>query len=110
MSVERLTIYLLQTQRHGRSADYVEIVSRARGAHLAGATVLQGVEGFGASATLHRRHATQVAEAVPVKVVIVESPDRIEAFLPKVGDLIAGALVVRQPVQVLWRDDIGSGR
>jgi hypothetical protein len=44
---ERLSIYLLQTSHHGRSADYVEVVARARQTGMAGVTVLQGSEGFG---------------------------------------------------------------
>jgi PII-like signaling protein len=109
-NAERLTIYLLQTRHHGRSADFVEIVSRARRAHLAGVTVLQGVAGFGASAMMHSRHAASVAEAVPLKVVMIESPERIDDFLGSIGELIGGALVIRQPVQVLRRGGDGSGR
>ena len=109
-SAERLTIYLLQTQRHGRSADYVEIVSRARGAGMAGATVLPGAEGFGASAVPHRRQPVSVVQDVPVKVVVVDSPAAIDRLLRQIAALVAGAVVVRQPVQVLWpRGDAGGG-
>jgi PII-like signaling protein len=109
---ERLSIYLSQTSHHGRSADYVEIVARARQAGMAGAIVLQGTEGFGSSATLHHRHSMAVAEEVPIKVVIVERPERIDAFLEQISDLVVEAMIVRQPVEVLadGRHDAGGDR
>ena len=97
---ERLTIYLEQTD-HRRVADYVEIVERARAHGLAGATVLEGVEGFGTSSRVHRRQHLAIRADAPVVVVIVDTPERIDGFLPEVEPLVRHGLVVRQPVEVV---------
>jgi PII-like signaling protein len=98
---ERLTIYLEQTEHHGGVAEYVEIVERARKHGLAGATVVQGVEGFGRSARVHRRHVLAVKSDVPVVITIVETPEQIDRFLPEVERLVPRGLVIRQPVEVV---------
>jgi PII-like signaling protein len=102
---ERLTIYLEQTGRRGRVPDFVEIVERARTSRLAGATVVQGVEGFGRSGSVHRRHGLGVKADVPVVITIVDTSERIQAFLAEVEDLVPRGLIVRQPVEVVIHRD-----
>lgn len=94
-------IYLEQTDHRGSTPAYVEIVERARKAHLAGATVLQGIEGFGAASRVHRQHALSVVEDVPVVVVVIDTPSRIESFATSLDDMHLAGLVVRQPVEVI---------
>jgi uncharacterized protein len=98
---ERLTIFVEQTDRLGRNPLFTEIVRKAREAGLAGATVLHGVEGFGASSRVHAPAAIHVSEDVPVVIVIVDDHDRIGAFLTVIEELVSGGLVVRQPVEVV---------
>ena len=98
---ERLTIYVEQTLHHGRVPAFVEIVERARAAGLAGATVLQGAEGFGGSARVHRSHPLSVRSDVPVVVTIVDTPEQIDRFIPEVERLLPRGLMVRQPVEVV---------
>ena len=99
---ERLTIYLDEADRHRSTPAYVELVERARKAGMAGATVLRGVGGFGGSSRLHRRH-TSFAEDVPVVVIIVDTPSRIESFASSIEDMALRGLVVRRAVEVVSR-------
>jgi PII-like signaling protein len=98
---EMLTVFVGETDKHGRQPVYTEIVSRARRAGLAGATVLRGAEGFGTSAHLHRTHAFALSEEKPVVIVIVDEPERIEAFMPVIEELVTEGLVMRERVEVL---------
>lgn len=100
-SATSLMIYIEQTDHHGSLPAYVEIVERARKAGLAGATVLEGVEGFGASSTLHRQHVMSVVEDVPVIVVIVDADERISTFLSSLDDMDLQGVIICQPVQVV---------
>ncbi len=68
---ERLSVLLVETDRHGKLPRYVELVERARRAGLAGDTVTAGISGFGNSGHVHRRHAVSLSEDVPVEVTIV---------------------------------------
>jgi uncharacterized protein len=98
---ERLTIFIDETDRHGHTPLYTEIVQRARKAGLAGATVLHGVEGFGASSRLHAAGPWRLSENLPAVIVIIDQPERIAAFLPVLDELIGDGLVVRQPVELI---------
>lgn len=100
-TAERLMIYLEQTDHRRTTPAYVEIVERARKAELAGATVLQGIEGFGAASQMHRHHALSVVEDVPVVVIVIDTPSRIESFVSSLEDMHLEGLVVRQPVEVV---------
>jgi hypothetical protein len=94
-----LTIYLDEADRHRGAPAYVELVGRARKAGLAGATVLRGVGGFGASSRVRRQFS--VTDDVPVVVIIVDEPSRIESFVSSVEDMGLRGLAVRRPVEVV---------
>jgi uncharacterized protein len=78
----RLTILVGETDRHGHQSLYTEIVSRARRAGLAGATVLRGPERFGATAHLHRTPAFALSEDLPVVIIIADEPSGSKRSCP----------------------------
>lgn len=98
---ERLTIFLGESDQHHHKPLYTEIVHRAHAAGLAGATVLRGIEGFGASNHVHTARILRLSEDLPVVVVIVDSSERIDAFVAELDELISEGLVVREPVDVV---------
>lgn len=98
---DRLTIFIGETDQHHHKPLYSEIVHRAHAAGLAGATVLRGLEGYGASRHVHTTRILSLSEDLPVIVVIVDRADRIDAFLPELDELITEGLVVREHVEIL---------
>jgi uncharacterized protein len=98
---ERLTIFIGETDQHHHKPLYTEIVHRAHAAGLAGATVVRGLEGYGASRHIHTTRILSLSEDLPVIVVIVDKPERIDAFLPELDDLITEGLVVREHVEIV---------
>jgi PII-like signaling protein len=98
----RLSIYVDETdQTTGGRPLYSEIVRQARDAGLAGATVLRGIEGFGASSVIHTARLLTLSEDLPVVVIIVDTEERIERFLPILDNLMIDGLVVREEVDVV---------
>ena len=97
----RLTIIVGETDRVGHRPLYTEIVHRAHAAGLAGATVLRGIEGFGASQHIHTSRLLSLSEDLPVSIVIVDDADRIEAFLPGLDELVTEGLVMVDDVRVV---------
>ncbi len=97
---ERLTIFVGETDQHGHRPVYAEIVERAHAAGLAGATVLRGIEGYGASSRIHTSRILRLSQDLPVVIVIVDRPERIDAFLPTLDEIVTEGLVVREPVTV----------
>ena len=98
---ERLTIFVGESDQHGHKPLYAEIVERAHHAGLAGATVVRGFEGFGASSHIHTARILRMSEDLPVVVMIVDQVDRIDAFLPTLDELITEGLVVREDVEIV---------
>lgn len=98
---ERLTIVVGETDHHGHQPVNVEIVARARRLRMAGATVLRGTAGFGATSHLHHEHPLRLSIDQPVAIVIVDRTDRLDTLLAEIGDLIGGGLVLREPVEVV---------
>jgi uncharacterized protein len=98
---ERLTIFLGESDQHGHKPLYTEIVERAHDAGLAGATVVRGFEGFGASSRIHTARILRLSEDLPVIVIIVDRTERIDAFLPTLDDLTSEGLVVRESVEIV---------
>ncbi len=77
------------------------LVLKAREAHLAGATVLRGPMGFGHSTRLHSTKILDVAEHLPLVIEIVDTDEKIKAFLPTIDAMMTGGLVTLEKVQVL---------
>jgi PII-like signaling protein len=98
---ERLTIFVGETDQHHHRPLYTEIVERAQKAGLAGATVLRGIEGFGASSHIHTTRILRLSEDLPVVIVIIDRPERIDEFLPVLDELITEGLVVREDIDVI---------
>jgi uncharacterized protein len=68
-------------------------------AGLAGASVLRGIEGFGASSRIHTSRLLSLSEDLPVAIVVVDVDERIRAFLPQLDDLVTEGLVIIDPVE-----------
>jgi len=97
----RLTIFLGEDDTWHHKPLYHEIVSRAHHAGLAGASVLRGIEGYGASSRIHTSRLLSLSEDLPLAVIIVDQEDRIRAFLPQLDELVSEGLVILDPVEVI---------
>src|SRR5262247_1287749 len=96
-----LRIFLGENDRVGHQPLYEAIVLKAREAHLAGATVLRGPMGFGKSSRLHTAKILRLSEDLPIVVEIVDSEEKINAFLPLLDGMMGSGLVTLEKVQVL---------
>jgi uncharacterized protein len=80
---------------------YEAIVLKAREKHLAGATVLRGPMGFGASSRLHTAKILRLSEDLPLVIEIVDAEEKINDFLPVIDKMMSSGLVTLEKVQVL---------
>jgi hypothetical protein len=97
----RLTIFVGENDQWHHRPVYTEVVHRAHAAGLAGASAMRGIEGFGASSRVHTSRLLSLGEDLPVAIIIVDTQERIEAFLPELDELIGQGLVILDPVQVI---------
>lgn len=98
---QRLTILIGDSDRWHHRPAYSEIVHRAHAAGLAGASVFRGMEGFGAGSLVHTSRLVSMGDDLPVAIVIVDTAERIEAFLPELDELVRGGVVTLDPVTVV---------
>lgn len=96
-----LRIYLGELEKFGHQPLYEAIVLKARETGLAGATVLRGPMGFGAHSHLHTAKILRLSENLPVVIEIVDTPERIDAFLPELEKMAADALVTLEKVRAI---------
>jgi uncharacterized protein len=96
-----LHIFIGEDDRHEHLALYEAIVLKAREQPLAGATVLRGPLGLGHSSRLHTAKVLRLSEDLPMVIEIVDSPEKIQAFLPLLEGMIGGGLVTLEKVQVV---------
>ncbi|MFE2916032.1 DUF190 domain-containing protein [Kitasatospora indigofera] len=97
----RLTVVVGEYDTWHHRPLYSEIVHRAHAAGLAGASVFRGVEGFGASSLIHTSRLLSLGEDLPVAVVIVDTEERVRAFLPELDELAPEGLVTLERCEVL---------
>lgn len=85
---------------HGRPlAEAIVLMLREEG--LAGATVLRGVEGFGAASRIHTAHVLRLSEDLPIVVEVVDTEERIRAVLPKLDEMVQEGLVCMADVDIV---------
>ncbi len=95
-----LRIFIGENDWHKNLPLYEWIVRQAREAGLAGATVLRGLEGFGAHSRLHTAKILRLSSDLPIVVEIVDTREKIEAFLPTIDAAIEGGLSTLEKVEI----------
>ena len=104
-----LRIFIGESDRWEHKPLYEAIVLKAREQHLAGATVLRGPMGFGKSSRLHTAKILRLSMDLPLVIEIVDSEDKIQAFLPVLDKMMGGGLVTLERVKVLeYRGTTGA--
>ena len=96
-----LRIHLGESDRLEGRPLYEAIVLKARELHLAGATVLRGSMGFGASSRLHTAKLLRLSSDLPLVIEIVDAEEKIEALLPFLDEVMQGGLVTLERVRVI---------
>lgn len=96
-----LRIFIGESDRHQHQPLYQAIVIKAREMQLAGATVLRGPMGFGKSSHLHTAKILRLSMDLPIVIEIVDSEEKIDAFLPVLDEMMGGGLVTLERAKVI---------
>src|SRR4051812_248069 len=96
-----LRILIGEDKRFENKPLYEAIVLKAREMQLAGATVFRGPMGYGHSTVLRTTKILQLSEDLPFIVEIVDSEDKINAFLAVLDGMMTSGLVTLQKVQAI---------
>lgn len=84
------------------------LVEAAKGHGLAGATVLRGVEGYGAHSCIHTTHLVDLSPNLPIIIEVFDTEAKVKAFLPVLDEMVREGLATSERVNVIFqgsRDD-----
>lgn len=96
-----LRIFIGESDNYQGKALYEQIVLKARELHLAGATVVRGLMGFGADSRMHTAKLLRLSEDLPVVVEIVDTEDKINVILPFLDEVVKEGLITLEKVRVV---------
>jgi uncharacterized protein len=97
----RVRVYIGESdQWHGKPL-YTAIVERCRREGLAGATVLRGIESYGANSRIHTARILRLSEDLPVVVDIVDRAERIAVLLPILDEMVSEGLITLEEIHVV---------
>lgn len=96
-----LRIFIGERDKYHGKPLYHGIVDLLRRNHFAGATVLRGIMGFGASSKLHTDRFEVLSLDMPIVVECVEAAAKIDAVLPELETMVGGGLITRERVRVV---------
>lgn len=105
-----LRVFVGESDRHEGRPLHEWIVLEARKRGLAGATVLRGLQGFGAHSRLHTTKFLRLSADLPIVVEIVDTIDKIEAFLPVLDEAVEEGLATVEKVDVRFYRRRGDRR
>ena len=97
----RVRIYIGEADHHDGRSLYQAIVALLRERGMAGATVLRGIEGFGAEAHLHTTRLLRLSEDLPIVIEVVDQEDRVRVVLPELDEMVGDGLITLEKVEVL---------
>jgi PII-like signaling protein len=96
-----MRIHIGSHDKHEGKPLYQAIVELLRRRHYAGATVLRGIMGFGASSRLHTDRFLELSVDLPLVIECVETEEKIEAILPELDQMIGGGLITLEHAKVI---------
>ncbi len=98
----RLTIYTGDSFRYGHKTLYRAIVEMLHDEGIAGATVLHGIEGYGADKRIHTARILDLSADLPVVIIAIDRSEKIEAVLPRLDAMVDKGVVTTEPVRVIF--------
>lgn len=96
-----LRIYFGEDDKWNGKPLYLAIVEKCRELDIAGATVLRGVAGYGASTLIRRSHVFSLSHDAPIMVSIVDSEEKVQKLIPFLDEVVDEGLIATSEVEVI---------
>lgn len=95
-----LRVFIGESDKQDGMPLYEWIVRKAKTTGLAGATVLRGIEGYGGHSRLHTSKILQLSTDLPIIIELIDTLEKIEAFIPTLEEVIKGGLVTLEKAKI----------
>ncbi|BDV41663.1 hypothetical protein GURASL_05860 [Geotalea uraniireducens] len=99
-----MRIFIGEGDKHGHRPLYEALVELFRREGFAGATVLRGIAGFGASSVYHTDKLLRLSSDLPIIVEVVDSQERLDAIMPQIDDMMNGGMITLEKAMVIHYD------
>ena len=96
-----LRIFIGESDKYKGKALYEQIVLKARGMNMAGATVIRGIMGFGADSHMHTAKLLRLSEDLPVVIELVDTEENLNKLLPFLDEVVTEGLITLEKVRVI---------
>ncbi len=96
-----MRIFIGESDKYQGRPLYEVLLERFRAKGLAGATVLRGVAGFGASSKVHTEKVLRLSLDLPLIIEVVETEEAIQSVLPDLDQIIGGGLITLERARVV---------
>ncbi|MBR9997864.1 MAG: DUF190 domain-containing protein [Cyclobacteriaceae bacterium] len=96
-----LRIFIGESDVYKGRTLYEAIVMRARELHMAGATVIRGIMGFGANSRIHTTKLLTLSEDLPIIIEFVDTEDKINLLMPFLDEVVKEGLITKETVNVI---------
>ena len=96
-----MRIFIGEQDKYEHKPLYQAIVEMLREEKLAGATVLRGIDGFGAKSHLHSAHLLTLSQDLPMMIECVDSRENIDRIMPKIDEMVTDGLVTLEKIEVI---------
>ncbi len=104
-----LRIYVGEMDARQGKPLYEQIVLKAKELNLAGATVLRGIMGFGASSRVHAAKMLRLSDDLPVVIEVVDTEANLEKLLPFLDENVEEGLITMEKVRIIkYRHKVDS--
>ncbi len=100
-SAKLVRIFLGESDRWKSQPLYIAVVEAMRAAGLAGATVFKGIVGYGAHSVVHAARIVDLSSDLPIVIELVDTEEKVEAFLPTLDEMVSEGLVTIESVRVI---------
>ncbi len=97
-----LRIFIGENDRYKNRPLYEWIVRKARSDGMAGATVLRGLEGFGADSHMHTAKVLRLSQDLPIVIEIVDTKEKIQNFIASIDSVIEEGLATIENMQIIF--------
>lgn len=95
-----MRIFIGESDRHGRLPLYEALMETLRREGVAGATVLRGIAGFGASHVYHADKLLDLSHDLPIIIEVVDSRENLDRLLPLVEGMMTGGRITLEKIIV----------
>ncbi|MDK2823445.1 MAG: uncharacterized protein PWP71_1363 [Clostridia bacterium] len=106
----RLRIYIGESDKYKGMPLYHAIVLKAKELGLAGATVIRGLEGFGANSRIHSARILAISSDLPILIDIVDSVEYIEKIIPFLDEVVKQGLITIEDIEIIKYTDSNSNK